>query len=286
MPLTNVVCERCGLVYVNPRMGEAELRQFYTDRYREEFFAAGKPTERVARSGLRKAENWYAFIAPNVDHADRVLDIGCATGALLHLLKTRVGCEVSGVEPTTAYADYARESYGLDVACGMFPEADLPCPTYDVVILCHVLEHMADPLSTLRAVAKVLSPTGRLFVSVPSILGVHCRLGYFLQHSHLFNFTPASLAHMLFEAGFEVQESGVDKGYSAFHGINVMARRPINGEPVAIPLAQDWRAVASYCRRHRFKYALYRWFPDFPRNVRKWLKRQVRAAVGRKLSNQ
>lgn len=267
--LTNVVCRKCGLVYVNPRMDDSELARFYTNVYREQFYDAGEPDDRVVASRLRKAEYWHNFIAPHVRPSDKVLDIGCETGSLLYLLHTRTGCEVAGIEPTTSYAEYGVNRRGLNILNGMFPDVALPHPSYDVVIICHVLEHMSDPVGRLRDVRQILSPGGRLFVSVPSMLHVRGKLERFFQHSHLYNFTPVTLRLALQKAGFRVRKERVNK-----RGIDVMA--VVADELTDMPedCYQDWREIVDYCRFYRLKYCLYGWIADIPESAGRWLKRR------------
>jgi 2-polyprenyl-3-methyl-5-hydroxy-6-metoxy-1,4-benzoquinol methylase len=102
--------------------------------------------------------------------ARRILDLGCASGALGAALKQRQGAEVVGVE---LMAEYAREAeHVLDrVVCGDVAEAlardDLG--TFDCVIAADVLEHLLDPWAVLARAASLLSPGGTVVVSLPNV---------------------------------------------------------------------------------------------------------------------
>ena len=148
--------------------------------------------------------------------ARRVLDLGCASGALGAALKAR-GATVVGIERDPAYAAAARER--LDEVI----EADLETfdPTtlgrFDVLIAGDVLEHLADPWSVLRRFAAIVDPGGTVVVSLPNVrhwetlfaIGVQGRFprrneGVF-DHTHLRWFTLHDAWSLVHQAGLEVE---------------------------------------------------------------------------------
>lgn len=52
---TTVICRRCGLVYVNPRMDASERQGFYISGYREREFGQGQPTADFLHKAEREA---------------------------------------------------------------------------------------------------------------------------------------------------------------------------------------------------------------------------------------
>jgi 2-polyprenyl-3-methyl-5-hydroxy-6-metoxy-1,4-benzoquinol methylase len=105
--------------------------------------------------------------------ARRILDLGCASGALGAALKERQGAEVVGAEIDPAYAADAGER--LDhVVCGDVAEL-MAGPdreelgSFDCVIAADVLEHLVDPWATLRFAVGLLEPGGSAVVSVPNV---------------------------------------------------------------------------------------------------------------------
>jgi SAM-dependent methyltransferase len=131
----------------------------------------------------------------------RVLDVGCGTGSHLDAAR-RLGWEAYGVEISPAASQIARETLGLAVVTGALEDAGYPDAHFDVVSLFHVLEHLPDPVGTLREVARVLRPGGLALLAVPN----HRSLAAFAFRSrwfpwevprHLYHFSPASLAALL-----------------------------------------------------------------------------------------
>jgi methionine biosynthesis protein MetW len=99
--------------------------------------------------------------------ARRILDLGCASGALGAALKARQECHVTGIE---AGADYARDaSDRLDrVVCADLNTFDDDLGTFDCLIAADVLEHLVDPWAVLARWSASLEPGARAVISLPN----------------------------------------------------------------------------------------------------------------------
>lgn len=107
-------------------------------------------------------------IIPN--EASNILDIGCATGRLGRLLKSRQPCHITGIEIEPDLAQ--RAATVLDCVYSGDPPAlitDLPDCHYDVIILADALEYMDDTDAVLSRIHSKLAPQGSLIISVPNI---------------------------------------------------------------------------------------------------------------------
>ena len=89
---------------------------------------------------------------------------------------------------------------------------------FDAVTLGDVLEHLRDPLATLRAAARVLKPSGIFAISVPNVAHGDVRMallqGAFpyrqtglLDRTHIHFFTRAGLKDLVKEAGLVLVET-------------------------------------------------------------------------------
>ena len=98
----------------------------------------------------------------------RILDAGCGSGALFAQLRDR-GATVTGVDLSAGVLQRARRRLGADADLRV---ADLACPlpfpddAFDDVIASLVLHHLEDWEPTLTELRRVLTPGGRLIVSV------------------------------------------------------------------------------------------------------------------------
>jgi SAM-dependent methyltransferase len=139
--------------------------------------------------------------------APEVLDIGCATGALLLYLRGR-GWRVTGVEISPS-AGYAREKHGLDVRSLPLEENHFPPDKFDLVLASHLIEHLNAPGSFVREAYRVLRPGGRFMVTTPNIAGFQARLFGGRWRSaifdHLYLFSARTLQALLSGAGFIIE---------------------------------------------------------------------------------
>jgi methionine biosynthesis protein MetW len=163
-----------------------------------------------------KAQTYAAFGNGVIaDHALRLLprggaalDLGCASGGLLALLRPRAG-HLAGLELSATAARAAAE-VADDVVQGALEDADLPFAPggFDLVVLADVLEHLADPQAALRRAVGWCRPGGAVLVSVPNVAHWSARLalarGRWPQEdsgtfdsSHLRWFTRSSLEELL-----------------------------------------------------------------------------------------
>jgi methionine biosynthesis protein MetW len=148
--------------------------------------------------------------------ARRILDLGCASGALGAALKERQTCEVVGVERDAAYAARARERLD-DVVEADLDELDpAALGRFDCLVAGDVLEHLVDPWRVLREAAALVDPGGAVVVSLPNVrywetfwqLGVKGTwpkrsLGIF-DRTHLRWFTLRDAYDLLDQAGCDV----------------------------------------------------------------------------------
>jgi 2-polyprenyl-3-methyl-5-hydroxy-6-metoxy-1,4-benzoquinol methylase len=96
-----------------------------------------------------------------------LLDVGCGNGEFIARMRS-LGWTVSGIDFDAAAVAYAR-SQGLDVRVARIADLD-DTSVYDVIVLTHVIEHVADPIRFLRDCGQRLRPgSGRLVISTPNI---------------------------------------------------------------------------------------------------------------------
>src|SRR5439155_267460 len=141
----------------------------------------------------------------------RLLDVGTSIGLFLRLALDR-GWDAVGNEFGERAREVARERFGIEVTDAPLDALDVEPASFDVVTLNSVLEHVNEPRRMLRDCAALLRPGGVLFVIVPNVESLACRVLHeraatFDGRNHLVYFSPSTLARMLDSEGFEVVET-------------------------------------------------------------------------------
>ena len=101
---------------------------------------------------------------------DRVLDLGCAAGAVTHFLST-FGCDVVGVDSEPLALETARSLFpGLRFELADVTELPFPGASFDKAVAADLVEHLEDePFAQMVAeVARVLVPGGTLSIYTPN----------------------------------------------------------------------------------------------------------------------
>lgn len=139
----------------------------------------------------------------------KLLDVGAGNGYFTYLGRTEFGMRADGLEISAAEADYARETFGIELLRG---DLSIVTERYDVVTSFNVLEHVKKPMTLLKEMGERLAPGGLLVVTTPNPSCIHRRLRG-LDHwnmvcppHHINLFTRAALEEMLARIGFEVLE--------------------------------------------------------------------------------
>lgn len=152
----------------------------------------------------------------------RVIDIGCGGGILAESMAA-IGADVTGIDLSEKPLNVAKlhllES-GQRVDYQMISAEDIAQrqpERFDCVTCMEMLEHVPDPLSTVRAAAALVKPGGWVFFStlnrnpksfLLAIIGAEYVLNLLPKGTHEYRrfITPAELAAMARDAGLGVTE--------------------------------------------------------------------------------
>jgi 2-polyprenyl-3-methyl-5-hydroxy-6-metoxy-1,4-benzoquinol methylase len=187
-----VRCNRCGLVFVNPRLVSRAEWSTYSDSDEDTYFAATRAARAVANEGL------LADLEQQLGQPGRLLDVGCGDG-LLMIQAHASGWRVSGVEIRARLAQRLRDQgMGQQIHHCSLEDASFADASFDVVTLINVLEHVRDPRGMLAECKRIVRPGGLVAVHVPNVGGLQARLrGGRWKHyeplEHLFYFDRRTL---------------------------------------------------------------------------------------------
>jgi 2-polyprenyl-3-methyl-5-hydroxy-6-metoxy-1,4-benzoquinol methylase len=252
-------CATCGLVFTHPRPGDAQLEAYYgsaegwdAKKGDSEEASAEHAAARMARALASKRERRERELALMRDELGgagagrRVLDFGCGIGGFLDALAAD-GWETWGIEPGPSQREVAGRSHRMIDS----PPTE---PTFDLVIVNHVLEHLRDPLPVMTSLAAATNPGGWVFISTPDFgrLGQHGHLHYVRNELHLCSWTVASVESLLRLSGFGLAEHFQSPEWSAL-GPEESRRLKVLGErtgsprpPAGAPLEAALSAMREY----------------------------------------
>ena len=140
----------------------------------------------------------------------KLLEIGCGSGKNLKRLQD-LGWDVEGVDFDSSAVKNA-ESKGLKVHLGVVEDISYPDDSFDVIVLCHVIEHVYDPRQVMRECYRILKPKGRLVIFTPNNQSMAIRLFKssclsIYPPRHLRVFSMLSLISLAEGTGFQIKEA-------------------------------------------------------------------------------
>lgn len=160
-----------------------------------------------------------------------LIEVGCGKGYFLELLRER-GYAVTGIDP-------AYEGDNADVIKAPFtPELDLRA---EAIVLRHVLEHIADPVSFLHEIARANGNSGLIYIEVPCLDWIIEHKAWFdLFYEHVNYFRLADLQRLF----GRVLEAGRLFGEQYLYVVADLAslRRPDAGASEPLRLPEDFSA--------------------------------------------
>lgn len=202
-----VRCDACGFAAVDDPL--EDLSKVYDMAYYE-----GRGADPLVdyltelREPLQtvRVHEWNGILAAVRAHAEvgaqtKWLDFGCGNGGLVRHLDREVGCDVVGWDEGEI-VDLARAD-GIRIVEDS--ELDALGP-FDVITAVEVLEHVLDPVATIRRVRELLAPGGLFFYTTGNVAPLRERLAtwsYVTPEIHISFYEPRTMRRLLTEAGLE-----------------------------------------------------------------------------------
>jgi len=200
---TVVVCDRCGFAFADGIPPQSAFERYYRELSKYEYQQREGRESASDEARLRQIAATLVNLIPSRDC--RILEIGCASGRLLSLLREVGFTSARGLDPSPACATTAATLYGVEVQTGSVYHLPALRETFDFLILVGVLEHLCDLDGALSAMHGALAEHGRVYFDVPDCaqFADHVDAPYQqFSTEHINFFSPASLANLLQSHGF------------------------------------------------------------------------------------
>lgn len=174
-------CLACASWCQSPQISPRSLAAWYdSDEYQGSSERRGSIyANYLADEPERLVEARYRYrrdLSPNLPATGaRVLEIGCATGSLLAVMR-EAGHTVAGLDLSRRFADAARELHGLDVQVGDILDAPLPPASFDMVVMLGTISNLTRLGDALERIRALLTRRGSLVFNFPAADSLVARL--------------------------------------------------------------------------------------------------------------
>jgi 2-polyprenyl-3-methyl-5-hydroxy-6-metoxy-1,4-benzoquinol methylase len=111
----------------------------------------------------------------NYCSSGNILDVGCATGNFLYILKQN-GYQVKGIELSKFAAEFGIKNFGIDIINKPYNSdllnKELPENNFDVILMGDVLEHFTNPTAAMQLTYQILNKGGVAVIHLPGTLNL------------------------------------------------------------------------------------------------------------------
>jgi len=176
--------------------------------YRTTLYGRYASTFKRQRPGAPSTTWWdhkYLPLLADLDRAAAILDLGCGDGALLAYLQQCGFLDVRGIDVSAEQVALAQHRRVQAECSDALTYLNHCKSTLDAVVAVDVLEHLTrkELLLLAQLMFEALKAGGRVLIQTANGAGLFPGQVIYGDLTHQTVFTPASLAQLLTQAGFE-----------------------------------------------------------------------------------
>jgi len=156
-------CNDCGLIYFLPDPPESDIEMLYSGKdYLDLLFNNPVWRRWVTRN------HWLPVLKAieNNISTGTILDMGCSDGLFMDLAETR-GWDAYGSDLNREKLSIASQRHNGKVTHDSIYNLSWDNEQFDAIRLCHVLEHLPDPVKALKGLKRILRKDGILNIGIP-----------------------------------------------------------------------------------------------------------------------
>jgi len=200
-----VCCSNCGFVFADTIANQKVYNIFY-----ENFSKYENLDSSISSGGgtTKKDKERFLFIIEIIKKflpkkETSVLDIGCANGGLLNLMKEEGYINLTGLDPSQNCVNFVKK-IGIHCFKGdIFSiKRIFNDKKFDFIILSHVLEHIYDLKKLAKIISKLLNENGILYIETPDAeeyLNHFIVPYYFFDSEHINHFSASSIENLFYD---------------------------------------------------------------------------------------
>tara|TARA_Y100000741_G_scaffold357284_1_gene334967 strand:- start:459 stop:1388 length:930 start_codon:yes stop_codon:yes gene_type:complete len=162
-------CKDCGFVHITPLPTKIEL----SHHYKKNYYSKIKPN--YIKKYQKEIDYWNLVFDEKIDFLESkikkrtrtIFDLGSGSGYFLKRAKEK-NWIVNGIEPNIEAVNHSKK-IGVPVINDFFENIDVDeMKKFDAINLFDVLEHVHNPIETLKNCHKLLKAKGIIVIEVPN----------------------------------------------------------------------------------------------------------------------
>ena len=208
-------CNSCAMVYLNPRVVQQEIGQYYPQYYLPyRGGAAWGKYENLVNGDQLKVDNarvdvLIKYAKPNMKS---VLDIGCGKPSFLKAVYNRLSVDCAGIDfSDLGWRDREKEYNDINLMIGEIENIPVS-KKYDVITMWQYLEHDYHPHETLKSLLTHSHKDTRIIIEIPCFdsdtrkkYGAHWAGFHSPRHTCLF--TPDTIKILMDRSGWVLEDA-------------------------------------------------------------------------------
>ncbi len=254
-------CARCGHVQVFPLPTAEENEAFYDRNLQDKGRNKTIDYNILYENNRFDTRRHVDFVRGIVrDVKAKILDIGTGYGFFVRDMYEAGYRNIAGAELSDERRELARGYTGAEIHDYDVCNPNVDIGTFDAVTLFHVLEHVADPVSFLAAIRKLLGRGACFICEVPNVRELLLETcpayrNFYWIRAHLHYFSETALCECFKKAGFGHVDILFQQRYGIVNMVNwITTGKPQIDKPVfTIDESYGWLEACYRSRLEREK---------------------------------
>jgi len=239
-------CLECDHMQLFPVPTLNEDKKFYDENLQSKNINDVGSIKRARRKMMPDTTRRYQFIKKIIPKKSRVLEIGSGHGFFLEIMKTN-GFDIIGYDISKEQRKKSKKITNVPVYDVNMSEKISLGNKFDIVISFHTLEHIADPITLLKNIKKLLKPKGKILIEVPNSDDFHLKLNkfykeFYWERAHIHYFNPKILKNVIHKSGFKnIRIVGVQRyGIENFFHWKLTNKPQMENPSYSLPMELNW----------------------------------------------
>lgn len=202
-----LMCQKCSHVFVDRRLSDKSIEKYYSNESTDSLKTYSNKKVKKIRQDILEPK--IKFVK-KFSNGKKWLDVGSADGTALSVCK-KMGFDVNGIELNENSRKYAKKINKVELYQKSLEEFVKENKTkFDVISFFTVLEHLPNPISSLKTAHSILKKNGIIAIDVPNYNSISTYVQklkpslnrHLAPHSHIMMFSQKSLEYAMKRTGF------------------------------------------------------------------------------------